>query len=158
MTAARVVTWAAILAIPALLWGFLNGAKNDLLERSGSLVKQIHAIGGDNEKAVQSFFIKYRHPESNPNDQDFLFERLWFVLLDCQPSEITYATEQVLKKGVDGREHNARSVRIDGRKRDGEKTTIVLDWMQYRGSWYLTGYEEDGERGTGIVEIPLPGR
>lgn len=154
MSGARVATWAAVLFIPAVLWGFLNSARNDLLARTRSMIGQVQRIELENEKAQASFFIHTRFPDGDRSRQEMLFGRLWYVLHECETGEISYRGETKLKRCEDGREHNCRQVVVEGRDREEHRDMkLVLDWVQYQGSWYLNGATDEAT-GRDLSEVP----
>jgi hypothetical protein len=151
VSSTRVVTWLVVLAIPAILWGCLTAAKNDLLVTTRSLVRQIqHAHEGVRLDDLKSqdrlastqvrFYNRYRFPEGPPQEQEWMFDALWSVLRDCDPDTATYG-ESGRKALGDGRSLPLRAVMIRGQSVSGGPLRVRLDWVQYRGSWYIDSYE-----------------
>jgi hypothetical protein len=153
MTLGRAATLIALLAIPAALWGFLNGAKNDVLEINRSLIGQVQAV---REKARQEsdpiaaeehygkaqarFYIRFRYPEGNPDRQQMMLESLFHLLGSCDPETARYGEDEP-RKTEDGLSHNHRQVLVEGKNSDGERATLALEWVQFRGSWYIDDYQ-----------------
>lgn len=147
MPSARVVTWAAILLIPAIFWMVMDNAKNDLITRSRYVAKRAREIGGLSENAPQQFYLKYRFPEGNPSRQEVLLGGLWSIFTQCDAEEVTYDGERKLRRAEDGAPRNFQNVKVIARKPEGGRVEIVLEWVQYHGSWYIDDYLMDGERG-----------
>lgn len=157
MSPARAVTIIATLAIPAALWGFLNAAKHDVLTFQRALIRQVRAAdaeyrgagpsleAGDRLARVQSrFFLRYRHPEEPPDAQELLFGGLWYYLARAEPESCAYG-DRSPQRDADGRAHPRREVLIDSADRKEEPVKLAVDWVQYRGSWYIGAYRIDGE-------------
>lgn len=154
MSAARAVIFVIMLAIPAALWGFLNAAKNDVPAMTRSLIKQIDsASAGVDYSDMESvsrlggvqanFFIRYRYPDGDPDRQEMLFGGLWRLLDDSDPKSVTRRDVAPTMK-VGDKTHTRQRVRVTSLSREGTPVNLDLDWVQFRGSWYIQGYWVDG--------------
>jgi hypothetical protein len=54
MTLGKMTAWAAVLAIPCLLWAWIGTARNGPTARTRFLVKQVQHINVRYERAEQS--------------------------------------------------------------------------------------------------------
>jgi hypothetical protein len=145
MTPRRAATLIVMLLIPGVLWGYLNHVKNDVLMSTRFVIKkvQLAETKGD-ERSPARFFIRYRLPVGDPDRQERLFQELWSVFRDLRPTRVRYGnTERLVTE--DGRARNHRQVIVEGKDLSGEAMTFSLDWVQYRGSWYIQDYQQKGD-------------
>ena len=151
MSRTRAAAWLVVLAVPAILWGCLNGAKNDLLLTTRNLVRQIRKAHDEVRlddahsldrlgSAQAGFYNRFRFPEGHPEDQEWVFDGLWSVLRDCDPETAVYGVAGRKALG-DGRSLPLRPVLLQGESVSGGPLKVRVDWVQYRGSWYIDGYE-----------------
>jgi len=153
MTAGRIASLFVGLFVAATLWWFLNDAKNDVVTLNRSLIGQIKAAykkfdeasdkleAGDRLARVQArFFIKYHFPEGNPDRLQTMMEGLFDHFDRCDPESVMYGEDDKPRKTEDGREHNHRQVVMQGRQRDGSAMTLTVEWVQFKGSWYIDDY------------------
>jgi hypothetical protein len=154
MSAARAVTVIVALLIPAALWGYLNNARNDVRTFTRSLIRQVQAVEKEDraadldapsrvDAAQARLFIRFRHPDGDPDEQSMMFAGLWSSLLRGDPETAEY-TKNERPIRIDGKEHRRRQVRFRSRGRDGDRTTVVVNWVHQRGGWYIYGYTVNG--------------
>jgi len=140
MTAGRAATWASIFVIPGVLWGVLNSARNDLVARTRSLVRQVQRCEPHDELAQSSFFIKSRFPEDSPDRLEEVLGPLWHVLRRCDAEGATHTGEEYRERADDGKQYTVRLIKLPSRTPSGRLTYLVIEWMRYRGSWYIHDY------------------
>jgi hypothetical protein len=143
MTPGRVATLIVMMLIPSALWGYLNHVKSDMLMHTRFVIRQVSRADAEgDERSWHRFYTRYRFPEGSPQRQEMLFEELWDLFRGLRPESVTYGSRERLRT-EDGRERNCRQVLVRGRDRDGEPMALSLDWVQYRGSWYLQDYRDE---------------
>lgn len=154
----RIVTWVAIVVIPTALYLYLDHVRNDVAFTTRSLVKQVRKAeevaqaeirsaevgSGDEamdrllraserlERVHTRLFLKFHHPERNPDEQMQRFESLWRALRDADPETVRYAEKQPKE---DPGSHK-RVVLGD------EATRLSIDWVRYRGNWYVDSFHD----------------
>jgi hypothetical protein len=149
MTVGRALTFGLLMLLPAALWASLNCARNDVLYASRTLIGQVRKARERLAQAPESveareryamaqarFYARYRYPEGNPEDQASRFEEYFRTLATCEAETAHYGGE-LPRKTEDGREHPHRQVLLLGKNRDGERVTVALEWIRYRGTWYI---------------------
>jgi hypothetical protein len=165
MTAPRAITFIAILAIPAGLYAYLDHARNDVSVYTRGLVKQVQkaearaevemkatdergaadpdAFLAANERlarAHQRMFMRFHHPERVPDAEEMKFEELWVLLDDGDPETVKYSEKQ---PESDRASH--KRVVLTTRASDGDKMPLTIDWVRYRGSWYIDDFRHRGK-------------
>jgi hypothetical protein len=142
MKAGRALAWTAVLAAtPAVVWCVLNYTKkereNDLLSLSRSLMEE---GGAGDEEAQARLALRFRLPFGNPDRQDRLYERLWYVLRTFRPDSVQYGdTTPTVAEDGETRQH--RQVLIEGTDRDGDRRLVTLEWLAEGGDWFLYDFE-----------------
>jgi hypothetical protein len=152
MTAARAAGFISSMVIAASLWGFLNSAKNDVAYLSRSLIRQVRAAHDRYEAAEDKlaanerlahvstmFFVKYHFPEGSPERLQNAFEVVFNTFRRCDPDTVAYGDTSP-RKTEDGVERPHRQVIVKGSTARDEPITLTLEWVQFKGSWYLDDY------------------
>ncbi len=172
MTAARAVTIIAILVIPACLYAYLDHARNDVAFTTRGLVKQVrkaearaeveikatdergaadpnayHVAGERLARAHQRLFLRFHHPERSPDDEERKFETLWSLLSEGDPTSVAYADRQPRS---DPAAH--KRVTLTTLDRDGDSMPLTIDWVRYRGGWYIDDFHLRDQRDASVME------
>ena len=124
----------AMTGVPGGLWLYLNGVRNNMVSLTGFLVRQVHQ---GNEDSQARFYTRYRFPEGDHEPEEFI--QLWYALYDVDPSEVVYGDQEPLEC-VDGKTRRHKQVIIRGEDLKGSDLTVELEWVRYRGSWYIHSY------------------
>ena len=133
MTPRRFATLIVALLLPALLWGMVEHGKNDLLLKTRSLMGQAKK---DRPGLFDGFFMQYRLPEGDPEEQLAKLGRVWRVLQECTPESTRYG-ERTPVMADGGRKRERRQVAVRGRTRSGERVEFEVDWIRHAGNWYI---------------------
>jgi len=143
MERTRIVSFSLLsgMVIAGGLYLVLDHSRNDMLYRSRSIISQRQKMQPDD---FPFFFNALRYPEGNPDDQYPLLERFWLDTGGYTVREAAYGNTEPLVAS-DGERRQHRQVRVDGTAGDGEARRLTLEWVRYRGSWYLHGYGNEGE-------------
>jgi hypothetical protein len=154
-----------MLAISAGLYAYLDHARNDVAVTTRSLVKQVRKVealaeaeikavdenGADSadrmlkaterlERAQARLFIRFHHPERDPDEGMQRFDELWRLLREGDPETVRYSEKQ--PKG-DPAAH--KRVVLRSRDRDGDSIPLTLEWVRFRGGWYVDDFHHQDE-------------
>jgi hypothetical protein len=172
MSGPRLVTVIAIVLIPVCLYAYLDHARNDVSVYTRGLVKQIQKAealaeaqmkasdergAGDpdaflaaNERlarAHQRMFIRFHQPDRAPDADEWRFEELWRLLSDGDPGSVKYSEKQPKS---DAGSH--KRVTLISRDRDGDKMPLTIEWIKYRGGWYIDDFHHRDQDETAAAE------
>lgn len=141
MTPARAVTIAAIIAIPASIWGLVEQGKNDLVYHTRNVAGQVKKAPIEDGEVFSRFFDKLRFPDGNAPVQQSAMTRLFQELKGADMTRVTLGPEFKAGNPQGGADLNGREVRIEN---GGQPVTVR--WVNCRGSWYL--YPEGDSAGS----------
>ena len=153
MLTRRAALLITMLVVPGSLWAFLNAAKNDLVHLNRSLIQQVQAAYrrydetedkiAANERlgrVSSRFYLRYRFPEGDAEQQMEMFDRLFVRFRDCDPETVEYGPDRSPRKSPDGRELAHVQTVMRGRTEDDEPMRLSVEWVQFKGSWYIDDY------------------
>lgn len=138
MTPRRAAVYIAILLVPAMLYGFVQAGKNDLLLATRSLMGQAKKA---REDTWAQFYVRYRYPLGDAGRQESLFAQLWSLFQDCTPESARYG-DRTPHVGPDGRRRDRREVIVRGSTRAGDRVTLRVDWVRHAGGWYILDFRD----------------
>ena len=141
-------TLLAITLAPAGLWFYLNGVKNDMLGLTRFLVRQVHR--GDEESQAR-FYSRYRFPDGDAEPETFI--ALWNALDACDPKSPVYGDQTPLRC-QDGKTRTHKQVIVRGETAEGAPVVVELEWVRYRGSWYIHEYAASGLPSPRLIGYP----
>jgi hypothetical protein len=147
----RPVLMAVALAIPPiLLYLYVRAEYDNTVAKTRSLARQVRAAT-DPEQAIQRMFIKYRLPEGIPDRQEWMLGSLFYRLRDFTLATAEYGDRAPLECD-DGKTRPHKQVICKGKTAGGDSREIRVEWVQYKGSWYVEDWSVPGER-----RPPYPG-
>lgn len=138
MTPRRAAVYVAMLLLPAILYGFVQAGRNDLLLATRSLMGQAKKA---RDGTAGQFFLRYRFPLGGPADQEALFAGLWERFQDCTPTAARYGARSRHRE-PDGRPRDRREVIVRGSTRAGDRVTLRVDWIHHAGKWYILDFQD----------------
>ena len=139
MSPYRATTIGAVIVLLALLMGWVDHERNDLLYYTRSIASQARKAGPENARAAGVFAKRLQIPETDGADPA-QSAHLYAILSQLQPEVVKYGDDRPIT-GPDGREHPHRQVVLEGYAPSGRPATLRLEWIQYRGNWYVAEHQ-----------------
>jgi len=127
-----------MLLLPAMVYGFVQAGRNDLLLATRSLMGQAKKA---RDGTATQFYERYRFPLGGPGDQELLLLTLWERFRDCTPSAARYGARDRHTE-PDGRARDRREVIVRGSTRTGDRVTLRVDWIRHAGGWYILDFQD----------------